>query len=172
MARLKYISDNTEHSLATMQDFGFLLRQNSTAYSVGDTVFCSALPSGLLLECIAAGTSASSVPNFSNAAVDGTAVDGTVTWLFQKFSNSEEGDGTGIEIGDVSSFTAVGKHGRCLLTWTDPSDAVISGITVAVWAGTLIVRKAGSAPADKDDGTVVEDSVSRNAYASSAFVDK
>ena len=171
MANLKYVSNNTEYELATVEKLGFLIRQNSTSYSVGDTVFCSALPSGLLLECITAGTSASSVPNFSGAAVGGTGTDGTVTWLFQKFSNSEDGNGAGIEIGDVFGFTAVGKHGRCLLTWTDPSDVVVEGTTLARWKGTLIVRKAGSVPVSKIDGVVVVDSVSRNAYASTPFVD-
>ena len=171
MAHLKYVADNTENTLVTMQDFGFLLRQDSTAYSVGDTVFCSALPSGLLLECITAGTSASSVPNLSGATVDGTVTDGTVTWLVQKFSNSDSGNGSGVEIGDVSSFTAVGKHGRVLLTWTDPSDVMVEGVTLARWKGTLIVRKAGSAPSDKFDGVVVVDSLSRNAYASTPLED-
>ena len=171
MAKLKYTADNTVYDLATMEEFGFLLRQNSTQYSVGDTVFCSTLPSGLLLECITAGTTASSTPNFSSATVDGTATDGTVTWLFQKFSNSDEGNGSGIEIGDVSSFTAVGKHGRVLLTWNDPSDVVVDGVTLARWKGTTIIRKAGSAPSSKTDGTLVVDSLTYNAYASSPLTD-
>lgn len=79
--------------------------------------------------------------------------------------------GAGIEIGDVTNASISANHARVMLTWTDPENLVISGATLAKWAGTLVVRKVGSAPANKSDGTLVVDSKSRNAYASTPFVD-
>lgn len=79
--------------------------------------------------------------------------------------------GAGIEIGDVTNASISANHARVMLTWTDPENLVIEGATLARWAGTLVVRKVGSAPANKSDGTLVVDSKSRNAYASTPFVD-
>lgn len=43
--------------------------------------------------------------------------------------------------------------------------------TLAAWGGTLLVRKAGSMPSSRRDGTVVLDSKTRNAYQNSYFCD-
>lgn len=56
------------------------MRQNSTAYSVGDVAFSASLPSGLVLKCTTGGTTAATEPSFSGAEVGGTVTDGTVTW--------------------------------------------------------------------------------------------
>lgn len=82
-----------------------------------------------------------------------------------------DGGAGNIEVGDVTGATVTAKHGRALITWTDPGNVVIEGATLARWAGTLVVRKAGSAPNSKSDGDVVVDSTTRNAYASTAYVD-
>jgi hypothetical protein len=79
--------------------------------------------------------------------------------------------GAGIEIGDVTNASISASHARVMLTWTDPENLVISGATLAKWAGTLVVRKEGSEPINKNDGTLVIDSTSKNAYASTPFVD-
>ena len=57
------------------------------------------------------------------------------------------------------------------MKWTDPDDLTIAGSTLAVWGGTMLVRKAGSTPKSRRDGTVVIDSKTRNAYSSSYFCD-
>lgn len=57
------------------------------------------------------------------------------------------------------------------LTWEDPQDSIISGVELATWGGTLIVRKAGDYPEDHMDGVIVCDNKTRNKYASNPFVD-
>ena len=82
-----------------------------------------------------------------------------------------EGDGGGIEVGDVSGAAASVNKTAATIIWTDPTDVVIDGATLASWAGTKVVRKAGSAPSDPTDGVLVIDNITRNHYASNGFVD-
>lgn len=58
-------------------------RQNSKAYAVGDIAFSASLPSSLVLECTAGGTTAVTEPDFSGAAVGGTVTDGEVVWTYR-----------------------------------------------------------------------------------------
>jgi hypothetical protein len=75
-------------------------------------------------------------------------------------------------VGNVTSFTAAPVAGYDIeLTWGDPDDFVIEGVTIAEWAGTKVLRKTGSYPADETDGTLVVDSTTRDQYESSAFTD-
>lgn len=72
---------------------------------------------------------------------------------------------------DVSSATAVASSKLVTITWTDPEDLYYDGATVAKWAGTLLVRKEGSAPKSRFDGDIIVDSTTRNQYASTGFAD-
>ena len=76
-----------------------------------------------------------------------------------------------IKIGDVQGATASTELRTVTLTWSDPSDLVLDGVILAKWAGTKVVRKAGSAPADNTDGTVVIDNTTRDAYSETGLVD-
>lgn len=84
---------------------------------------------------------------------------------------SATGGGTQIKLADVSGATYTTDKRIVSLTWSDPDDVVISGVTLAQWAGTMIVRKTGSAPANSTDGTVIADSTIKNAHSSTALVD-
>lgn len=79
--------------------------------------------------------------------------------------------GGGVALSDVSGTAISSSMREISIRWTDPEDITIDGQTISTWGGTLVVRKAGSAPADRRDGTVILDSKTRNAYASTAFVD-
>ena len=57
------------------------------------------------------------------------------------------------------------------IRWTDPDDITIEGIVVSTWAGTKLVRKAGSFPTSPSDGVVLVDNKVRGAYASAGYVD-
>ena len=81
------------------------------------------------------------------------------------------GGGSSIKLADVSGAAVTSYKNTATLTWTDPSDIVISGITFATWEGTKVVRKAGSAPQSISDGTVVVDSKVRSQYSSSGYTD-
>ena len=74
-------------------------------------------------------------------------------------------------MGAVSNVSTVVSHGKAYFKWTDPEDIVVSDSTLAAFSGTILVRKAGSAPVSRRDGTVVVDSKTRNAYQNTYFCD-
>ena len=84
---------------------------------------------------------------------------------------SATGGGTQIKLSDVSGAAYTTNKRTISLTWSDPDDVEISGVVLAQWAGTKVVRKIGSAPANSTDGTIIEDSTTKNAYSSTALVD-
>lgn len=82
------------------------------------------------------------------------------------------GGGTGgLTLAAVTDIQTLAAAGKVYVKWTDPDDLVVAGSTLAAWGGTLLVRKAGSAPVSRRDGTVVLDSKTRNAYQSKYFCD-
>jgi hypothetical protein len=117
-----------------------------TSYADGDIVFDSQLKAGLYLECSTGGVSGASKFIIPESVIpDRTRInDGSVVWIVHKIGSSS---GSGIEVADVTNATITAGHARVMLTWTDPEDLVVEGVTLARWAGTLVVRKGGSAPA-------------------------
>jgi hypothetical protein len=81
------------------------------------------------------------------------------------------GSGGAIAIGDVVGATATALSRSVELTWTDPSDVMYEGAYLAKWAGTLVVRKEGSAPSSRSDGVVIVDNKTRDTYATEPLVD-
>lgn len=57
------------------------------------------------------------------------------------------------------------------IKWTDPADIATNEPTPATWAGTVVVRKEGSAPRHRWDGVLITDSTTRNAYSIVGLVD-
>ncbi|MCM1221481.1 MAG: hypothetical protein NC548_44080, partial [Lachnospiraceae bacterium] len=86
-------------------------------------------------------------------------------------SGSGSGSGGGLTLAAVTGIKTLTAAGKVYIKWTDPDDLVVAGSTLASWGGTLLVRKAGSAPVSRRDGTVVLDSKTKNAYTSSYFCD-
>lgn len=81
------------------------------------------------------------------------------------------GSGSQVPLGNVVDFTAEPDDGKVILRWKDPDDIVVDGIIISKWAGTKILRKIGSYPANENDGVLVVDSGVRNQYAVEGFVD-
>lgn len=79
--------------------------------------------------------------------------------------------GGGIGLSDVSGATITTTKRSVSITWTDPSDVIVDGTTLATWAGTVVVRKKGSAPQNKTDGTQIVNETVRNTYSSSPLTD-
>lgn len=69
----------------------------------------------------------------------------------------------GATVGNVSNISTLPGNGSVYVKWTDPEDG--GGQISATWGGTLLVRKTGSTPENRMDGTIVVDSKVRNAYA-------
>lgn len=89
-------------------------------------------------------------------------------------SNFPGGGGSGSggpALAAVSDIKTLVAHGKVYVKWTDPDDLVVAGSTLAAWGGTLLVRKAGSAPTSRRDGTIVVDSKQRDAYKNAYFCD-
>lgn len=123
-------------------------------------------------------TLALAVGGLSEAKADNLDYDDATGYLYLKSGNNvlnyveiSGGGGTSVKVGDVTNPAIALNKNSVTLTWGDPDDVVISGVTLAAWGGTRLVRKAGSAPNDKNDGTVVVDNKTRNAYATNGYVD-
>lgn len=89
-------------------------------------------------------------------------------------SNFPSGAGSGSSgptLAAVSNITTQVSSEKVYVKWTDPDDLVVAGSTIATWGGTLLIRKAGSAPTSRRDGTIVLDSKTRNAYKNTYFCD-
>ena len=69
-------------------------------------------------------------------------------------------------LGEPSNVSLTNADESVVIMWTDPED-----VDTSVWNGTVVVRKEGSAPTDKSDGTIVVDSRTRNQYATSGYTD-
>ncbi|MDO4740990.1 MAG: DUF6273 domain-containing protein [Eubacteriales bacterium] len=85
-------------------------------------------------------------------------------------SGSGDGGG-GLTLASVTNITKLVASGRTYVKWTDPSDVVYEGSPLLTWDGTLLVRKAGSMPVSRRDGTVVLDSTLFNRYSEEYFCD-
>ena len=87
------------------------------------------------------------------------------------FGSDGGGSGGGLVLAAVTNIQTLAAAGKVYVKWKDPDDLVVAGSTLAAWGGTLLVRKAGSAPVSRRDGTVVLDSKTRNAYQNIYFCD-
>lgn len=87
------------------------------------------------------------------------------------FPGGSGSGGGGIALAAVTNITTQVAHGRVYVKWTDPEDLVVADSTIAAWSGTILVRKAGSVPTSRRDGTVVLDSKTKNQYQDEYFCD-
>lgn len=81
------------------------------------------------------------------------------------------GGGMGLQLGPVSNIIVKTSNEKVYVKWTDPEDIVLNDAALASWAGTLLVRKAGSIPTNRRDGTIVLDSKIRDQYKNAYFAD-
>lgn len=79
-----------------------------------------------------------------------------------------------VDVSDVAGITlASAGNGKLSIKWTDPAASVVEdGVTLATWASTVVVVKAGSyatSPTDPDAAYTFT-STTRNAYATNPLV--
>lgn len=86
-------------------------------------------------------------------------------------SGDTSASGGGFAPQRITNPAIVKEGGTYSLTWADPADTIIENQTICAWAGTLIVRKSGSYPADPTDGTTVLDSKVRDQHKNTPLVD-
>lgn len=102
--------------------------------------------------------------------IDETSTDDQYPSAKAVYDAIEAGGGGGIPIGTVTNITATAADEGGTVSWTDPSDVVIDGYTLASWGGTKLVIKTGSYPTSARDGIVKVDSKTRNQYSSTGYV--
>lgn len=90
--------------------------------------------------------------------------------IISNFPTGGNGSG-GIALAPISNISTLFSSEKAYFKWTDPIDTIAGEVTLAEWAGTLLVRKAGSVPSSRRDGTVVLDSKVRNVYQNQYFCD-
>lgn len=91
--------------------------------------------------------------------------------VLSNFPGGSGNGGGGLALAAVSNIQTQVASGKVYVKWTDPEDLVVADSTLASWSGTLLVRKAGSVPVSRRDGTIVLDSKDKNAYSDSYFCD-
>lgn len=91
--------------------------------------------------------------------------------IIANFPGGSGSGGGGLVLAAVTGLSTLAASGKVYIKWTDPDDIVVSDSTLAAWSGTLLVRKAGSMPTSRRDGTIVLDSKTRNAYSTTYFCD-
>lgn len=92
--------------------------------------------------------------------------------IISNFPTASGGSGGGgIPLGPVTGIKTLTASNKVYIKWTDPEDTSIGDVSLATWAGTLLVRKAGSMPVSRRDGVIVVDSKERNAYQNKYFCD-
>ena len=90
--------------------------------------------------------------------------------ILSNFPGGAGGSG-GLALAAVSNIKTLAASGKVYVKWTDPEDLIVAESPLAEWGGTLLVRKAGSMPTSRRDGTIVIDSKVRNQYQNSYFCD-
>ena len=101
-----------------------------------------------------------------------------IRWFNDKLQFNDGSDWIEIETGGggvppsnvINSSIIVGNT-QLTIKWDDPEDTVVDGQLISTWAGTKLVRKAGSYPTNEKDGIVLVDNKVRGAYSSTGFVD-
>lgn len=78
---------------------------------------------------------------------------------------------SGLQLYPATGVQTIAAGERAYIKWTDPNDIVADGNVLAEWGGTVLVRKAGSAPISRRDGVIILDSKTRNAYKDTYFCD-
>lgn len=91
--------------------------------------------------------------------------------ILSNFPGGSSTGGGGIALEAVTGLQTLVSSGKTYVKWTDPDDITLGDYDIAIWEGTLLVRKAGSMPVSRRDGTIVLDSKTKNAYATSYFCD-
>lgn len=96
---------------------------------------------------------------------------GNNEWITIENGGSDGGGGSSVKLNPPSNIAIINLDESCEIKWTDPTNVIIEGFTLAEWAGTVVVRKAGAAPQNKNDGVIVVDSKVRDQYSENGFID-
>lgn len=117
--------------------------------------------------------------NLNKQSTQTKAVQSQVSQMAQAYANSDTDfvetiRNIGFRLLDEPSNVSVeydDANNEVSLKWTDPADIATNEPCPAAWAGTVVIRKEGSPPRHRWDGTLIEDSTTRDEYNVNALVD-
>lgn len=83
----------------------------------------------------------------------------------------EISSGGGTKISPKATVNPAIRNGnaKVTITWGDPEDVVADGVILSTWKGTKLVMKETGYPENGNDGTVIVDNKTKNAYASTGY---
>ena len=96
-------------------------------------------------------------------------VDGTTVFLSEDGVLSAKGGGSSFAPKEVTNASITNGNGKVTITWTDPNDVTLEGVTLSTWAGTKLVMNESNYPTNENDGTVVLNSTTRNQYQNTGY---
>ena len=96
-------------------------------------------------------------------------VDNKTVFLSEDGVLSAKGGGSSFAPKNVTNVSVTNGNGKVSITWTDPDDVTLEGITLSTWAGTKLVMNKSDYPTNENDGTVVLDSTTRNQYQNTGY---
>lgn len=95
--------------------------------------------------------------------------DGKTTFIDEDGTLHAKGGGAAVTPKPVNNPTIKNLNASVTIKWQDPENTVISGSTVSTWAGTKLVMKETSYPANPDDGALVVDNTVRDKYKTTGY---
>ena len=95
--------------------------------------------------------------------------DGKTTFIDEDGTLHAKGGGAAVTPKPVNNPTIKNLNTSVTIKWQDPENTVISGSTVSTWAGTKLVMKETSYPANPDDGVLVVDNTVRDKYKTTGY---
>lgn len=125
-------------------------------HSIGELIFLE----NLLYRCTTAVASGDILVVGTNIELASDILSGTPVYLIGLPDAPGPGP-TPSAPGDVTNISTSADFTSITIRWTDPSDSN--------WAGTALMMKTGSYPADINDGTLVVDSTTRDQYSSTGY---
>lgn len=97
--------------------------------------------------------------------------DGT-DWVEIKTDSSGLKPGGALTPACVTDLKVTPSYGKLAISWKDPPDKLVNGEPIMTWAGTKLVRCLENRyPTNDEDGVVLVDSTTRDAYAERGFED-
>lgn len=83
--------------------------------------------------------------------------------------SAKGGGGSSFAPKNVTNVSVTNGNGKVSISWTDPNDVTLEGVTLSTWAGTKLVMNESNYPTNENDGTVILNSTTRNQYQSTAY---
>ena len=82
---------------------------------------------------------------------------------------AEATGGTKISPKATINPSIISGNTKCTITWGDPDDVIADGVVLSTWKGTKLVMKETGYPENENDGTVLVDNKTKDAYVSTGY---